>query len=198
MAARQAPGAVPASSNAREKLLARAVAHVRSRALSDGSLRAIAAEIGTSHRMLIYHFGSAQGFWEAVLAELRATDQRALVDAVAAGRMPTIEQVWAQLSSLRYRPIARLLFQIYGEALGDRGRFERFLTEVVEGWLELIANGLYAEYELSRSEARRQARVRLAVLRGLLLDLLTTGDRKATSAALHAFAQNERLRRRVR
>ena len=45
---------------------------------------------------------------------------------------------------------------------------------------------------MSREAARREARLNLAVMRGLLLDLLTTGDRKGTTAALHEYANRSR------
>lgn len=182
---------------ARARLLERAVEHVLARGLSDSSLRAIAAELGTSHRMLIYHFGSAEEFWDAVLQRLRLHDQRVLVQATRAGRMPTLEQTWAQLSSPSYLPVVRLVFQIYGRALEDDARFATFLSQVVDGWLHAIGDALQKTLGLRRAEAMREARLSLAVVRGLLLDLLTTGDRKGTTAALHAYARNARLRKRA-
>ena len=49
------------SSAAREQLLAAVVGYVATHGFSDLSLREVAAAIGTSHRMLIYHFGSREG-----------------------------------------------------------------------------------------------------------------------------------------
>jgi len=46
------------TSQAREHLLAAAVDHALSDGIADPSLRQLAAAIGTSHRMLLYHFGS--------------------------------------------------------------------------------------------------------------------------------------------
>ena len=45
----------------RDTLLRAALAHVVERGLADLSLRTLAEGIGTSHRMLIYHFGSKEG-----------------------------------------------------------------------------------------------------------------------------------------
>ena len=55
-----------ATSQARDRLLAAAVSHALSGGIADLSLRELAAAIGTSHRMLIYHFGSRQGLLAAV------------------------------------------------------------------------------------------------------------------------------------
>jgi AcrR family transcriptional regulator len=46
-----------ARGEARERLLERAIDHISRRGLTDLSLRELAAAIGTSHRMLIHHFG---------------------------------------------------------------------------------------------------------------------------------------------
>jgi hypothetical protein len=143
--------------------------------------------------MLIYHFGSAEDFWNEVVARLQVRDHAALIRAARLGELPTLEETWAQLSSERYLPIARLVFELYGPALRDRKRFRGFLAQVLDGWLLAIAGALQKQYGLPAAQAKVQARMRLAVIRGLLLDLLTTGDRKGTTAALHLFADNTRF-----
>jgi len=160
----------------RAQLRDRAVHHVLANGLSDTSLRAIAEQLGTSHRMLIYHFGSSEEFWDAVLS----------------GRMPTLEETWARVASSRNLPVIRLVFQIYGEALKDRTRFRTFLSQVVDSWLNTIASGLEKDLGVGRAKAKREARLRLAVIRGLLLDLLTTGDRPGTTETLREFARDRR------
>ena len=54
---------MPSSSNGggRERLLAGAIEHVAEHGVGNLSLRGLAAALGTSHRMLIYHFGSRDG-----------------------------------------------------------------------------------------------------------------------------------------
>jgi AcrR family transcriptional regulator len=49
-----------------ETLLAAAVDRALHGGIADLSLRQTAAAIGTSHRMLIYHFGSREGLLAAV------------------------------------------------------------------------------------------------------------------------------------
>ena len=55
-----------ATSQARERLLAAAVDQAMRGGIADLSLRELAAAIGTSHRMLLYHFGSREGLLVAV------------------------------------------------------------------------------------------------------------------------------------
>ncbi|HTA04061.1 MAG TPA: helix-turn-helix domain-containing protein, partial [Streptosporangiaceae bacterium] len=65
MAESQEPGPRRPGS-ARDRLLAAAVAIATQGGIADLSLRELAAAIGTSHRMLLYHFGSREGLLAAV------------------------------------------------------------------------------------------------------------------------------------
>src|SRR6266567_2895116 len=64
----------------REKLLRKGqeLLAARDGRLSDLTLRKLAEHLGTSHRMLIHHFGSRDGFLAALLSELRRQEQAAL------------------------------------------------------------------------------------------------------------------------
>src|SRR6185369_15571036 len=62
----------------RAKLLAAAIDHIAHHGGADRSLRALAADLGTSHRMLIYHFGSKEGLLTAVAREVEARHRAAL------------------------------------------------------------------------------------------------------------------------
>ncbi|MGD8860640.1 MAG: TetR/AcrR family transcriptional regulator [Myxococcales bacterium] len=179
-------------SNARAELVDSAVDHVLSRGFGDSSLRAMAAELGTSHRMLIYHFGSAQGFWDAVLQALQRRDQEAMALATDGRELPTLEETWAQLTTGPSLSIFRVLFQLYGEALADPEAYADFLDHFVDRWLASIERGLRERAGKSRAQARVHARLNLAIIRGLMLDLLTTGDLKGTTAALHSYARMAR------
>ena len=64
--------------SARDDLLRRAVEHFAVHGIGDTSLRSLAAGIDTSHRMLLYHFGSREGLLSAV------------VDAVESGGRATL------------------------------------------------------------------------------------------------------------
>jgi hypothetical protein len=59
----------------------------------------------------------------------------------------------------------------------------------VDSWLDLNVE-LAARWDVPAERARTHARLGLAVIRGLLLDLLATGDRAGTDAALEEFAAN--------
>ena len=56
--------------DAKVALLRAAIGHLAEHGLGGATLRGIASAIGTSHRMLIYHFGSRDGLeYEAVVRD---------------------------------------------------------------------------------------------------------------------------------
>ncbi len=175
--------AVP-TSQARERLLDAAVEHALSKGIVDLSLREIAAAIGTSHRMLIYHFGSREGLLVAVVREVEERERQTLGDA-AVSVQDALRQ-WNRLADPSLRPQERLFFEIYSHALLGRPGTEGFLDEVLEGWLAPVAEAMTTA-GVNEADARTAARLGLAVTRGLLLDLLASGDAAGTTQAFELF-----------
>lgn len=68
-----------AHSPARQRLLDAVVAKALSTGIGELSLRELAAAIGTSHRMLVYHFGSREGLLAAVTYEVESLARSALL-----------------------------------------------------------------------------------------------------------------------
>ncbi|MDO8185512.1 TetR/AcrR family transcriptional regulator [Conexibacter sp. JD483] len=175
--------------DARERLLERALAHIEQRGISDLSLRELAAAIGTSHRMLIHHFGSREGLWVAVI---RTVEQRQR-DALAA-LLPTLgddlgeamRAWWRHLADPLLHPNERLFFELYGQALQGRPGTTELLDGIVDDWLE-PAVSINVAHGLDPDAARAHARLGIAVTRGLLLDLLATGDVEGTTRAFDAW-----------
>lgn len=172
-----------------QRLLDGAITHLLVHGYQDVSLRAMAEQLGTSHRMLIYYFGSADGFWQALLARLRQTRINELSQRSGRAQKPTIKGTWAELSSPKSLALFRLMFQIYGKALGEPDQHRAFLQQVVGQWLDSLTQGLIVQHGVPPAQAPAQARLILAVMRGLLLDLLTTGDHQGVTQALALFAR---------
>jgi AcrR family transcriptional regulator len=175
-----------AESQAREKLLDAAVRHALEAGIADLSLRELAAAIGTSHRMLIYHFGSREGLLVAV-AKAVEESQRALVfGAGSGGSVEDGRAFWKRITNPKMWPQERLFFELYVHALLGRPGTERFLDDIVESWVAPIAA---AEIDRGVDErtARADARLSLGVVRGLILDLLATGDRKGVTEAFDRY-----------
>src|SRR5215510_8274191 len=172
------------TSQARERLLAAAVRHALDAGIADLSLRQIAAAIGTSHRMLIYHFGSREGLLVAVTQAVEEQQRAALLES---GGTPQDARVsWERLSDPALWPQERLFFELYAYALRGRPGTEGFLDGIVESWVAPVAAAL-VEAGADEQTARADARLAVAVVRGLLLDLLATGDRAGVTEAHERF-----------
>lgn len=175
--------------NAREELLQRAIAYISDRGISDLSLRELGAAIGSSHRMLIHHFGSREGLWveviRAVEAQQRANLPELLPDPVAdpAGAM---RAWWRHISDPSLWPNERLFYELYGQALQGRPGTEELLDGIVDAWLPPIVE-VNRAYGMDEATAVAHARLGVAVTRGLLLDLLATRDREAVDAAMERW-----------
>jgi len=183
--------ASPALPDPRARLLSAAVTYLQAHGLGDLSLRELAAAIGTSHRMLIYHFGSKEGLLVAVVHAVEA-EQRDFLAGLAAdpaiGPIEAMRVMWRRLADPGLWPSERLFFEIYGQALQGRPGTEGFLDRITEAWIDLVA-----EYSVQlgapRETVRADARLSVAVGRGLLLDLLATGDRAAADQAFGRFIE---------
>ena len=173
----------------RDRLLAATVAHVARHGLADLRLRALADAIGTSHRMLLYHFGSKEGLLAAVVASVEAS-QRAIFTELAddAGSPDTVvRRFWRGLTDPSVAEHERLFFEVVAQALQGRPGTQGLRETLVEPWLEAITGATAGSQEWSPQVARARARLGLAVTRGLLLDLLATRDLDGVDAAMEQF-----------
>lgn len=172
----------------RERLLGLAVDHVAEHGISDLSLRQLAAAIGTSHRMLIYHFGSKEELMVAIVNAVEARTREASADlAVDIGDpRATMRAVWAMLSAPENHGHERLFFELYGMAIQGHPNAQGMLDGLVSDWLEPLTH-LEVARGVPEPVARANVRIGVALMRGLLLDLLATGDNEAIDEAFDHF-----------
>lgn len=176
-------------STPRERLLASLVAHLGAHGVGDTSLRGLAAAVGTSHRMLSYHFGSRRGLLVEITKAVERQQREAFEAMLSDAEASPIEVMWSmyrRLADPAMRPQERLFFELYVRALGDEADVDGFLPEVVEAWIVPLSE-LFSRLGFERTAARDEARLALGASRGLLLDLLATGDRAAVDAAMARF-----------
>lgn len=161
----------------RAELLDSIVDHVAANGLGDASLRSLATAVGTSHRMLIHHFGGMEGLLVAVVQEVERRTRDAFAS-LEGSPDDVMDALWARLADPSIWPLERLFFEMYGAALQGRPGTTGLLDDIVGSWVRpVVALGL----------DETDARLALAVCRGLLLDLLATEDREAIDAAARRF-----------
>lgn len=132
------------------------------------TLRPLAARLGTSDRMLIYHFGSKERLVEALawhaserLATSLGEPRRALSSAEEA--LAILRSVLAAPASL---PFVRLYFEMLALAMRDPDRYQEATLRVTDYWIGLVARWLDSA---GLAVPRWVAAYVLATLEGLLV-----------------------------
>jgi AcrR family transcriptional regulator len=150
--------------------------------VGDRSLRELAAAVGTSHRMLLHHFGSREDMLVAIVEEAERR-QMALVPDLPMNPAEGFAAMWSDLRRPELRPVERLFFECYARAAQGEKPFTRMVPGAVDGWLDEVEANADVPYD------RAMARLGLAVTRGLLLDLVATNDEAGVDAAAKAFVK---------
>ena len=159
----------------RQALLDAIVEEVAIRGIGDRSLRDVAAAVGTSHRMLLHHFGSRDELLLAIVDEVERR-QMSMMRELPPDPADAIAAMWASLRRPELRPFERLFFECYARGAQGEQPYAQMLPGAVHAWLADTATADPAFVRLG-----------LAVMRGLLLDLVGTDDRAAVDAAAQAF-----------
>jgi AcrR family transcriptional regulator len=172
----------------RAELLALAYDYVLERGLAGLSLRPLAAATGTSPRVLLYLFGSKEGLVRELLARAREeqlTQVRASLENTEIHDVgDVVDVVWLVLAAPERRRLVRLIYEAFIMSMQPApGPWEGFATEQISDWLALLRA---AQPDTATRQAEARATCALAVVRGLLLDLLATDDNDRIA---HALAQ---------
>lgn len=148
--------------------------------IGDRSLREVAGAVGTSHRMLLHHFGSREDLLLAVVEEVERR-QMGLLSELPADAAEGFAAMWADLHRPELRRLERLFFECYARAAQGEKPFARMIPEAVNGWLSAVDAAAPGPADPA------MVRLGLAVTRGLLLDLVATNDDAGVDAAAKAF-----------
>ncbi len=147
------------------------------------SLRPMAAELGTSARILMFHFGSKEGLIGEVMEELQSRLQASFVRVAAdSGGDAPLMQFWKWAMDKKNLPYLRLLYEAQIVAVQNEAEYGRYLKKASADWQALAFRALS---KAPRSE--EMATLCVAVFDGLLLELMVTGDRRRLTRALERF-----------
>ncbi|MGW0004858.1 TetR/AcrR family transcriptional regulator [Nocardia grenadensis] len=180
-------------SSAREALLDRAVAWFTEHGVGDTSMRTIADGIGTSHRMLNYHFGSREGLLTAVVTATWGQQYRALADLLESPIDPytAAYALWDRMAD-QAAQLGPLFFEVAAAAMQDKP-WAAPLGQWIMEWKSTLAI-LFTRIGRDPEQAALSAQMTLAMARGLLFELaLTDGnDRAAADTAIRNFLESIR------
>lgn len=166
-----------AHSERRAELLDRLLDYSTTHGLSEVSLRPLAGAVGSSPRMLLYFFGSKDELVREVLRHSRGVQLRLLADTLAEqpGRAAALRALWGWVSDPAHHNLGRFFFECYARSLHDTEAWRDFGQWSVIDWLPHITGAL--------GSTEAEATLVLATIRGLMLDLLATGDIDRANAA---------------
>jgi AcrR family transcriptional regulator len=178
----------------KQELLERIVNVFLSQGISDVSLRPLAGAVGTSARLLIYHFGSKESLVAEALQRVRQRMQHEFLKLAAPKQSQSLESTfllfWKWVQAPPNQGHVRLFLQVYGLALHDRAKYAEYLAGTTETWVRFLDQG-FAQFPARSSHSPEAVRTFIvASFRGLLLDLLATGDRERTTEALHLLIES--------
>jgi AcrR family transcriptional regulator len=165
----------------RRQLLDALIGEFAAGGIGDRSLRDVAAAVGTSHRMLLHHFGSREELLVAIVEEVERR-QMALLPDLPTNPAGSFAAMWADLRRPELRQLECLFFECYARAAQGEKPFARMVPGAVDGWLSEVATTAEGPVDPA------MVRLGLAVTRGLLLDLVATDDDADGEAAAAAFA----------
>jgi AcrR family transcriptional regulator len=163
---------------AREELLARIVDEVGRNGLHDRSLRELASAVGSSHRMLLYHFGSREGLVTAIVAAVEAAERELMRELVSAAEGPVdlVRAHWARLVAPEMHPFIRLFFEAASYSSSAQERTTPWIDDA-----EHVGRRLGVRFDPA------DVRLGVAVIRGLLLDVVSGVDVADATASFERF-----------
>ncbi|MDA5146973.1 TetR/AcrR family transcriptional regulator [Streptomyces sp. AD681] len=166
----------------RDRILDACVDHALEHGLPD-RLEPLAAASGTSARMLIYHFGTRDALLRETLRRARRR-QRDFFGELVSPRPDepypsTLRRAWRVMTGPAGRPYLTMFGRLRENA--EQQLWPGFGRESTTDWLQPFEDGLCS---IGRPEL---ATLVLAVVRGLIMDIETTGDVSRADRAFEDF-----------
>jgi AcrR family transcriptional regulator len=155
----------------------------------DLSINTIAKNIGTSGRMLVYHFGSKQELERQLitLLEIRLREKLWSFETVALGSenslTTTLLAMWQHLTSPAMHGLLKLTMDLNQRAIQGDVETQHFLEHENQQWVDslvLLIND------------KTMALALLHLFQGAILDFLTTGNAQRGQQSIKKFAETLR------
>jgi AcrR family transcriptional regulator len=170
----------------RQQLLMALTQHALSCGLQGMTLQTLAEAAGTSPRMLIHYFGTAEQMRAAVIREVRGSLQ-GLIEALPPDELKTPDKffsaLWAVLGTQQHQRLMYSFFELFGMALLDPNRFGHFAREAVIDYMEPLER-LTVLWGVPEARRASVATVVLGLGRAFSADFLATGDQARVAEAV--------------
>lgn len=175
----------------KQQLVEKCLMVVLQHGMADISLRTLAAEVGTSARMLVYHFGSADALFVEMIKAFSRQEKlgfQALLEEQKPGQTvgEFFQRHWQLFLADRYKPIFTLFFELYVRSLRDQETYAFFFDDVLHEWLALMERTLRERYGVT-ADAPAWATLIVTTARGLLFDWLASGETERIRQAIGVF-----------
>jgi AcrR family transcriptional regulator len=163
----------PTEPQKKQELLEQCLAAVIEAGVLDCSINAIAKKIGTSARMLVYHFGSKQELERQLISllEMRLREKLWALQGVSLEEAncltATLLEMWSHLTSPEMHGLLKLAMELNQRAIQGDSETQRFLEYESQQWVDSLSN-------LTHDKATALALFHL--FQGAILDFLTTGN----------------------
>jgi AcrR family transcriptional regulator len=154
--------------------------------VANASLRPMAAALGTSPRILMFHFKSKEALLQDVFEELNSRLQTSLRTMASTGfnplRVPPLKRFWQWATSKENFPYFRLLYEAQIVALQNPKEYGRYLQKASGDWQA-------AAFDLMSPSLKSKAMASLciAVFDGLMLERMSGGDLPRLTESLDLF-----------
>lgn len=176
-------------SDRREELLEGAVDYALEHGIGTLTLRPLAQALGTSDRMLVYHFADKDQLVTAVLERAYERWFEELASRPRRARTPrgAVLDLWGALTDPVLAPCQRLYLEVAALSMFDPGRYREVNETMTGRWHREIVAWLVGGGADPR-RATDMASVVGATLDGLYAELVTTGDERTAAAGVRRLA----------
>ncbi|MBW9110453.1 TetR/AcrR family transcriptional regulator [Microbacterium trichothecenolyticum] len=164
-----------------DALLPGIVRAIREKGPEAFALNSIAEELGTSSRMLIYHFGGRDELLGRAMHHVRQETISDLEVEPPTSLDEAMDSWWQYY--MKHPSDMQLFFHLASRTYESREDFEDFASSAMDSWIGYFSRASEAE-GVSADLAQVLARLVLASLRGLVVDVLVSGDRTEAERAL--------------
>ncbi len=183
----------------RGELLDAVAEYVLEKGVASLTLRRVGEAVGVSHVTLQHHFGSKEQLVGEIvehLLERTLIPQGVYTDGVPDPNLDLparLRALWAHLTSQSGQRDIRLFIEVLGQSLFGETGYSPAVSRSIAHRLDLIATNVIS-LGCPEDEARAFATLLLATIRGLVVELLATGDRERLNEAFEIAVENAERR----